>query len=90
MNIPWKCTDSDNQQYGRKREDLGDWFYEFKENKKRRVIKLHEYTIQEIESIISSYGYSLNPISKHFIFDIYEDKETVNWIIAECIFETED
>ena len=91
MNIPWVLTDSDTNQYGRKRSDLGKWVFEFKEdNKEETIIDLEDYTTKQLQDYITSYGYSLNPASSFFIFDLYLNKETVNWIIAECIFEQEN
>jgi hypothetical protein len=78
------CTDSATGQYGRKIEN---WSYEFYEGDKEEIIDLEDYTTEDIQKHISGYGYSLNPASSYFIFDIYKDKETVNWVIAECIFE---
>lgn len=91
-NIPsktWICTDPATEQHGRK---LSDWIYEFKEirgNKTfQQTVDLSHYSAREVEPIINAYGYTLEPWSDDtFIFDIYENKETVNWIIAECIFE---
>jgi len=84
----WTLTDADTQQYGRK---LSEWVYEFKQTGKDcQTIDLSEYSAAQVEEIINSYGYTLEPWPNDtFIFDIYHDKETVNWIIAECIFEYE-
>lgn len=86
----WICTDIDNQQYGRKRTDLNTWAFEFKEKGvEKTIIDLEDYDIEKMQFYISCYGYSLNPASSYFIFDIYKNKEAVNWVIAECIFEQE-
>ena len=78
------CTDSDTKQYGRKINNNLFEFYE-KNIKHTREIHLKEYTEKEIESIINSYGYSL--YGKDNIKTIYGKK--TNWVIAECIYETE-
>lgn len=86
----WILTDDSIKQYGRTRKDLNKWAFEFKQKDvEETIIDLEDYTTEQIQNVISSYGYSLNPASSYFIFDIYKNKETVNWIIAECIFETE-
>lgn len=54
------------------------------------TIDLSEYCAKDVEQIINAYGYTLEPWSDGtFIFDLYKNKETVNWVIAECIFESE-
>lgn len=94
---PWILTDPDTEQYGRK---LSDWVYEFKEKTKdddwmendfvELEIDMSKYSANQVEPIINAYGYTLEPWSDGtFIFDLYKNKETVNWIIAECIFENE-
>jgi hypothetical protein len=50
-------------------------------------IDLQDYTMDEITSHISNYGYSLYPASSFYINKIYPDLEEVKWVIAECIFE---
>jgi hypothetical protein len=87
---PWICTDPSTEQYGRKVDSTeSDWVYEFKEKgKQTRVINLTEYSAKEVEECINAFGYTLEPWSDDtFIFDIYGNKETVNWIIAECLYE---
>lgn len=80
----WTCTDPNTQQYGRK---LSNWTFEFKEGNIKEIIDLYKYSSEKVEPIINAYGYSLLPYKKEFIYSIYKNTESVNWIIAECIFE---
>ncbi len=82
----WVLTDSDTNQYGRQISDL---LFEFKEDgKEQTIINLLDYTKEEVESIINSYGYTLGEVtinglsSIHGLYGI-----DTNWIIAECLFE---
>lgn len=87
----WTLTDPDCEQYGRRRQDLGDRCFEFKQiDIDETIIDLNYYTNDDIERIISSYGYSLIKTSTSYIYKIYNDKDEVDWIIAECIFESEN
>lgn len=45
-------------------------------------IDLTEYTLEEIESIISPYYKSIQQVK-----ELYDNNS--NWILAECIFEQE-
>lgn len=84
----WICTDPDVGQY---RLDEGqDLFHDtkftFKEKETQATIELKDYSLEEINNIISAYGYFGNG----GIFYINgTDREISNDIIAECIFETE-
>ena len=51
-------------------------------------INLKDYTQEEKESIINSYGYTYGK-TKQGLTNIYElyGAEEATWIIAECIFE---
>jgi hypothetical protein len=89
----WKLTDPDSNQYGRQ---LTDMLFEFKEDGKDETgIDLSAFKNKEIESVINSYGYTLYRKSNILtpkkglenIFDLYG--KDANWIIAECIFETD-
>lgn len=86
----WVCTDPDTVQYGMQ---ISEYEFEFKEGlngvKKNEVIDLREYTMEQIENCINSYGYSLvwTRNGPRNIWDLYGE-ETM-WIIAECIFESE-
>lgn len=89
----WKLTDADTNQYGRQ---LNNVLFEFKEDGKDVTgIDLTAYRNKEIESVINSYGYTLFRLSAIIgdkkglenIFDLYG--KDANWIIAECIFETD-
>lgn len=90
FNIEWKCTDLDNEQYGRQ---LGDRLFEFKEKNRGLLdykeeefieiyVNLDNYTEGEIENYTSPYYSSIEEI-----VEIYGDSS--DWIIAECIFEQE-
>lgn len=88
--MEWKCTDWDNEQYGR---FISDRIYEFKEKNRGLIeygedefieiyVNLDNYTEGEIEEYTSSYYDSIESIKT-----IYG--EDTDWIIAECIFEQE-
>lgn len=84
----WTCTDSDSGQWGRQLEEK---VFEFKEDcKAETVIKLEDYSENDIESCINSYGYTLYRSSKSKrlknIHKLYG--KDANWIIAECLFES--
>ena len=85
MEKDWIITDADRQQYGRK---ISENVYEFKEYNQLEndwdeiKIDLTDYTLEEIESMISPYYQSIQQVKQ-----LYEDNS--NWIIAECIFEQE-
>ena len=101
MKTDWKCTDLDNKQYGRQ---ISEKVFEFKEKNPMAEfdededeiiefeVNLDDYTSQEIENHINTYGYTLFK-PKGFTFtavNIFEQYgEEANWIIAECIFEQE-
>lgn len=86
----WVCTDPDSQQYGRR---ITEFIFDFKQEKSLpQTINLAHYTDQQIEGIINSYGYTLKtPIffkdGLRNVREVYG--EEANWVIAECIFETE-
>jgi len=83
----WKLTDGDTNQYGRQ---LTDVLFEFKEDGKEETgIDLSAYRNKEIEGVINSYGYTLHKSKKGLenVYDLYG--KDANWIIAECIFETD-
>lgn len=84
MQSKWIVTDPDTGQQGRK---IKDWVYEFKEGTAQATIDLEDFLLEYIEEVLQGYGYSLCPFKKDYILDIYKNKETANWIIAECIFE---
>ena len=87
----WICTDSNIEQYGRK---ITDKIFEFKEKGKGPyIINLDEYSNQDIESCINTYGYTQYPIiddtnKLSYIRDVYKNES--NWIIAECLFEQDN
>jgi hypothetical protein len=83
----WKLTDPDTEQYGRQHSKF---MFEFKEKRKEpSAIDLSGYTYGEIEDTINSYGYTLYNSEKGLenIKELYGNN--ADWIIAECIFETE-
>lgn len=83
--IPWVCTDQDEDQYGRQ---LSENIFEFKDKKTEPTgIYLAEYTIKDIEDIINAYGYTLfNSVAGlENIVILYGAR--AQWIIAECLFE---
>lgn len=92
----WILTDDSVNQWGR---EIGNGVFEFKQDEKydeflSRTIQfevdLKHYTEQEIESAISTFGYTLHPHrykGSRSIYDVY-GKNTA-WICAECIFELE-
>jgi len=84
----WTLTDGDTNQWGRQ---LDEKIFEFREDgKEKTVINLSEYSEQEQENCINSYGYTLYRSSKakHLknIHKLYGKQ--ANWIIAECLFES--
>ena len=84
----WKCTDSDTKQYGRQVSDI---LFEFKEERNGETyqsgIDISGYTDDEIEDVISSYGYTLKD-GNNSVFEMYGVE--ANWIIAECMFEMQN
>ncbi len=82
----WVLTDPDTNQHGRQ---LSETKFEFYEGMgfDPTPIDLDDYKDGVIEYIISAYGYSLYP-GPEYIRDLYPDN--YNWIIAECIFESEN
>lgn len=84
---PWRCTDSSQGQFGRQVEKFQ---YEFKDDATEPVIvDITEYNKQQTERIINSYGYTLHASVDSCVNIQDEYGEEANWIIAECIFETE-
>lgn len=92
MTEGWRVTDASCGQYCKKVSDFS-WLY-FENDKGSAdypvLINIKEYTIDYIENVINSYGYTLNPRAEDpglgFICDLYDDDYLQ--IIAECIFET--
>jgi hypothetical protein len=87
----WKSTDPSTKQWGRQ---ITPTIFEFKEGETTfpTLVDLGQYPDKEQEHIINAYGYTLlsgenqNKRLKN-IYELY-GKEA-NWIIAECIFESE-
>lgn len=100
MKTEWIYTDPDTEQYGRQ---ISERVFEFKELANNEdeydigeyielTINLDDYTEEEVENHINTYGYTLFEPKGHTftstnIFEQYA--ENANWIIAECIFEQE-
>lgn len=82
----WVVTDPNTDQRGRY---LSEYQYEFEEGDKTAVIDIRDYTMEQIENCINSYGYSLvwTRNGPRNIWELYGE-ETM-WIVAECIFEME-
>lgn len=78
--MEWRCTDPDNNQFGRK---IGDKLYEFAENNfsKHETIDLNKYSNKEIDEHLSPYGWSIEILKKD------HSPEDAEWLYAECIFE---
>lgn len=87
-HIAWVCTDTDTQQYGRQ---ISEQHFQFKEGEMEPFnIFLDNYNNDLIEDIINSYGYTLLESKPYGVKNIQEIcGEKWEWIIAECIFETE-
>ena len=86
----WKCTDLDNEQYGRQ---LSANVYEFKEKNRglldygdsefiQITIDLDDYSSNCVEYYISAYYSGIDEVKQIYGVDF-------EWIIAECIFEQE-
>lgn len=85
----WICTDPDSQQYGVK---ITDKIFSFREPDRQGTVNLDDYEIKEQEHIINAYGYTLAEGADRAtrLLNVKEHyKDSANWIIAECIFETE-
>ena len=83
----WKCTDPDNNQFGRK---IGYKLYQFKQDmkypdgiivKEEETINLNNYSDKEIDENLSCYGWSIEILKKD------HSPEDAEWLYAECIFE---
>ncbi len=88
--LVWICTDPNTKQYGRQ---LTDVLFEFKEGDgSPQGIDLSGYENKEIEHIINSYGYTLmkGELKNPRLVNIHElYGKQANWVIAECMFESE-
>ena len=83
----WKCTDPDNNQFGRKIEYQ---LYQFMQDvkypngvivKKEETIDLNKYSDEQIDEYLSPYGWSMEILKKD------HSLEESEWLYAECIFE---
>ena len=88
----WICIDNYTKQFGRK---LSDTSFEFKEDRDgetyQSVIDLKDYTDEEIEDVITTYGYTLKETKIRNCKNIHKlYSADANWIMAECIFEQEN
>lgn len=90
INQDWVLTDSDSNQYGRQ---ITKTLFEFKQDgKEATLIDLKNYPKKEIEHTINSFGYTLMKGENRVktLQNIYFTYgASSNWIIAECIFESE-
>lgn len=75
----WTCTDPDRKQYGRQ---VMFTTFEFKEQDVHLTIDLSDYTVKYVEDLVKGYYKDIESV-----FEIY--KHEANFIIAECIFESE-
>lgn len=86
----WICTDPDNGRF-RLDDGLNIWkctIFRFIQGTYDMTIDLNHYSLEDINNIISSYGYI--GTKKHSYWMEGTVKTAVsNDIIAECIFETE-
>ena len=89
-NGEWVCTDPANNQYGRR---VTTYVYEFKQEttypdgevyESQDIINLLDYSGDQIDECLSSYGYT-----KQGLIDSCGMLEAY-WIIAECLFESEN
>lgn len=86
----WVSTDPDSEQFGRQ---ITKTIFEFKQKDvPPTIVDLSDYEGKEIEHIINAYGYSQmggQNLTKGLknIVELYGKNS--NWIIAECIFESE-
>lgn len=86
--MEWICTDPATNQWGRK---IGNKLYEFKEDTyypfnavvgtAQAEVNLNDYTDEEIDEILASYGWSIKQLKTEHII------EEAEWLMAECIFE---
>jgi len=90
METNWKCTDLDNEQYGRQ---ISTNVYEFKEKNRGLIdyeenefiqitIDLDDYSSDYTENCVSAYYSGIDEVKQIYGADF-------EWIIAECIFEQE-
>lgn len=96
----WILTDDDSMQYVKKINDTTFHLIEMSlVNPEKNIFEVYEDTIDvndyftdmklELEDILNSYGYYLNPNckDKYVVEDIKSLGDKTNQIIAECIFE---
>jgi len=81
--INWIITDPGEDQ---KCKIINTTTFVYSQGDIEEEINIEDYTLDEIEDIIISYGYTLK-VGKQNIETLYGDD--ANQIIAECIFETE-
>lgn len=88
VNDGWECTDHSCDQWCKKVDNFSYLYFEKGKGDKDTptMIDVRDYTVKEIESAISSYGYSLSKSDgKENIYETYGDSALQ--IIAECLFE---
>ncbi len=82
----WTLTDPATKQYGRQ---LSETCFEFKEKgMDQRIIDLKNFTEETIEHEIDTFGYTLYEAKSGAINIVEQYGEEANWIIAECLFES--
>ena len=83
----WICTNPSSNQWGRM---ISENIFEFKKdikypdgniNKVGSVIHLRDYTSGQRQNYLYAFGYNLDDLYRKM------DKDDVNWLVAECIFE---
>lgn len=83
----WICTDPDTDQFGRRIEP---GIYEFKETvrlpggtayPKQEIVDLSQFTVEEKIEALATFGYTLESVKREL--------PDPDWILAECIFESQ-
>ena len=86
----WILTDPDTNQYGKK---ISNKIFEFKQSDINDnypvTIDLNDYTYEQIENCINSYGYTIFNAGMGMLNIDKEYGDDADWIIAECLFEME-
>jgi hypothetical protein len=98
-DIPWKCTDPDNHQYGRR---LSTYKFEFAEFNCHRFKLPKKVSLKRVNfndpcwilDVVDLEEYTMKEIMKH-TEGYYDNLDEIakqygkdfTWIVAECIFE---
>lgn len=90
-NGKWEYTDPDTQQYGR---EISEFVWEYKQpdvnGGEPEVIDMRKYTVDQIESAINTFGYTLGSNGNYKLNIWQEYKLHALQIICECLFELEE